>query len=60
IDRRFYRQKYNAEQALAEFAAAARDETDLEALTARVVGIVQDTMQPDQINLWLTPQHKER
>ncbi|UCH60798.1 MAG: hypothetical protein JSV61_04780, partial [Anaerolineales bacterium] len=33
IDRRFYRQKYNAEQALAEFAAAARDETDLEALT---------------------------
>ncbi|HSF82262.1 MAG TPA: hypothetical protein VLA49_13550 [Anaerolineales bacterium] len=60
IDRRFYRQKYNAEQALAQFAATAKEETDLEALSAQVVNIVQNTMQPDQINLWLTPQHKER
>ncbi|UCH60816.1 MAG: hypothetical protein JSV61_04870 [Anaerolineales bacterium] len=53
IDRRFYRSNYNAEQALAGFAAAARDETDLEALTAQVVSIVQDTMQPEQVTLWL-------
>ncbi|UCH60813.1 MAG: hypothetical protein JSV61_04855 [Anaerolineales bacterium] len=53
IDRRFYRRKYNAEQALAGFAAASRNETDLEALSAQVVNIVQNTMQPDQVSLWL-------
>ena len=53
IDRRFYRRKYNAEKALAEFAAAARAETDLEALTAQVVEIVQNTMQPESLSLWL-------
>ena len=53
IDRRFYRQKYNAEQALAGFADAARNETDLEALTAQVVGIVEKTVQPEQVDLWL-------
>ena len=53
IDRRFYRRKYNAELALAQFAAAARNETDLEALTAQVVDIVNKTMQPEQANLWL-------
>jgi hypothetical protein len=55
IDRRFYRRKYNAEHALAEFATAARAETDLEALTARVMDIVQQTMQPEQVFLWLKP-----
>ncbi|HLA99450.1 MAG TPA: hypothetical protein VJL34_13435, partial [Anaerolineales bacterium] len=53
IDRRFYRRKYNAEHALAQFASAARNETDLEALTAQVVSIVQNTMQPEQVSLWL-------
>jgi len=53
IDRRFYRQKYNAEQALAEFAAAARYETDLEALSAQVTGIVDKTMRPESLSLWL-------
>ena len=55
IDRRFYRQKYNAEQALAGFADAARNETDLEALTAQVVDIVEKTVQPEQVLLWLKP-----
>ncbi|UCH60814.1 MAG: hypothetical protein JSV61_04860 [Anaerolineales bacterium] len=58
IDRRFYRRKYNAEQALAGFAAAVRDQTDLEALTAQVVGIVQDTMQPEAVSLWLRSDEK--
>ncbi len=52
IDRRFYRQKYDAEQALAAFAAAARSEADLQALTARLVALVQTTIQPDQVSLW--------
>jgi hypothetical protein len=53
IDRRFFRNKYKAEQTLAEFAASARSETDLEALTTQVVVIVQKTMQPEQIGLWM-------
>jgi hypothetical protein len=53
IDSRFYRQKYNAEQIMAEFAATARNETDLEALTTQVVNIVQNTMQPESQSLWL-------
>jgi hypothetical protein len=53
IDRRFYRRKYDAEQALADFAATARNETDLEALTEKLVEVVSQTMQPDQVSLWL-------
>ena len=55
IDRRFYRQKYNAEQALANFAAAARSETDLESLTGKLVGVAHETLQPKGITLWLRP-----
>jgi hypothetical protein len=53
IDRRFYRRKYNAEQALADFAATARDETDLETLTGKLMEVVNQTMQPEQVSLWL-------
>ncbi len=53
IDRRFYRWKYNAEQALAQFAVTARDEVDQESLTAALVGVVQETIQPENASLWL-------
>lgn len=56
IDRRFYRQRYNAEQVLAAFAEQARQETDLEALTAGLVEAVQETMRPEQVRMWLKPQ----
>jgi hypothetical protein len=55
IDRRFYRHKYNAEQALEAFAEAARSETDMELLTAQLTFIVQETMQPEQVSLWMSP-----
>ena len=53
IDRRFFRQKYDAEQVLARFAATARDETDLDALTAELVRVIQETMQPETVSVWL-------
>jgi hypothetical protein len=56
IDKRFYRQKYDAEKALAEFAEVARSETHLEALTTQVVNIVRRTMQPEQVSIWLQPE----
>ena len=55
IDRRFFRRKYDAEQVLARFAATARDETDLDALTAELVRVIQETMEPESISLWLRP-----
>jgi hypothetical protein len=53
IDRRFYRTNYNAEQILDHFAAAARDEVDLEVLSVALMGVVDETMQPRRISLWL-------
>jgi hypothetical protein len=55
IDRRFFRQKYNAELALAAFAATARNETNLGQLTSQMIGTVQDTLQPETMLLWLRP-----
>jgi hypothetical protein len=54
IDRRLYRKKYDAAQTLAAFAAAARDETDLEALTTQLLRVVTETMQAEQVRLWLS------
>lgn len=53
IDRRFYRQKYDAEKALAEFAAAARSETDLAQLSERLKDTVDGTLQPEFSQLWI-------
>jgi hypothetical protein len=53
IDRRFYRRKYDAEQALAQFAITARDEVEQESLTAALVGVVNETIQPEKASLWL-------
>jgi hypothetical protein len=59
IDRRFYRQKFNAEQLLAGFARHARDETDLEALTAEMVRILEESMRPDGVHVWLAARAKD-
>lgn len=60
IDRRFYRRQYDAAQTLAQFAQTARDETDLDALTAELLRVVQETMQPDTLLIWMkTPLRNE-
>jgi len=53
IDKRFYRKKYDAQQVLQKFSETVRDETDLEKLTDELVHVVQETMQPKSVSVWL-------
>ena len=55
INRRFYRRKYDAQQALATFAATARDEVDMDNLTKEMLRVVEESLQPESISLWLNP-----
>ena len=53
IDRRFFRRKYDASRTLARFSERARDEVELERLLADLIQVVDETMRPAQVILWL-------
>jgi hypothetical protein len=53
IDRRFYRGKYDATQTVEAFSSRLRDEVDIDSLTNDLLGVVQESMQPRSVSLWL-------
>jgi len=59
IDRRFYRSKYDAAKIVAAFSATLRQEVDLNTLSEQLVAVVEETMQPTHVSLWLRPTQEE-
>jgi hypothetical protein len=55
VDRRFNRRRHDTTRIIEGFGARLRDQVDLDTLTAELLAVVDQTMQPTQASLWLRP-----
>jgi len=55
VDRRFNRTRYNADRTVAAFAARLKDAVDVTAVSDDLTGLVQQTLEPAHISLWISP-----
>jgi hypothetical protein len=53
VDRRFNRRKYNAAQTIAAFSTRLRDQIDLDTLSTELLAVVDQTMEPTRVSVWL-------
>jgi hypothetical protein len=60
IDRRFYRNKYDTARIIANFSSTLREEVDLNTLSKHLVAVVQETMQPAHVSLWVRKSEHRR
>jgi hypothetical protein len=55
VDRRFNRRRYNTAKTIEVFSVRLRDHIDLDALSTELLAVVDQTMEPTQVSLWLRP-----